>query len=218
MKTFASFLLMTALVTPGAWAQAPAGPEQALLTVETAWSQAAVGRDRAALDRFYADEYIFTNEDGVASNKAKEIADITSGAFRLTSFKFSDFNVHVYGEVAVVTGQNNITGRWEDIAKDVSGPYRFTDVFVMRNGRWQCVASQSSRITTASSSDEPNATAKINKRLDDLAAVVNELAADRKSMREMMARHAGMMGAMMTNDSTTPTGDGPATHHPANAK
>ena len=151
MKTFASFLLMTALVTPGAWAQAPAGPEQALLTVETAWSQAAVGRDRAVLDRFYADEYIFTNEDGVASNKTKEIADITSGVFRLTSFKFSDFKVHVYGEVAVVTGQNNIKGRWEDNAKDVSGPYRFTDVFVMRGGRWQCVASQSSRISAASS-------------------------------------------------------------------
>jgi ketosteroid isomerase-like protein len=151
MKTFASFLLMTVLGAPAAWAQAPAGPEQALLTVETEWSQAAVNRDRAKLDRFYADEYVFTNEDGVTSNKAKEIANITSGTFRLISFKFSDLKVHIYGDVALVTGQNNITGRWEDIAKDVSGPYRFTDVFVKRGGSWQCVASQSSRITPTTS-------------------------------------------------------------------
>ena len=148
MKTLSSFLLMTALAAPGAWAQtSPAAPEQALITLENDWSQTVVKRDAVALDRFYADEYLSTSEDGVASSKAKEIANIKSGAFRLSSFKFSDVKVHLYGDVAVVTGQNTIKGTWEDINKDISGPYRFTDVFVKRNGRWQCVASQSSRIT-----------------------------------------------------------------------
>jgi ketosteroid isomerase-like protein len=147
MKTLASFLLVAVMASPAAWAQTPAGPEQELLAVETAWSQATIKRDPGTLNRFYADEYIFTNEHGVASNKAKEITDITSGAFRLTAFSFSDVKVRLYGDVAVVTGQNTIAGKWEDIAKDISGPYRFTDVFVRRGGRWQCVASQSSRIT-----------------------------------------------------------------------
>jgi len=148
MKIFSSVLLLTVLAASGAWAQTPpAAPEQALITIENEWSQASMKRDAAALDRFYADEYIFTNEDGVASNKTKEIADIKSGTFRLTAFKFSNLKVHIYGDVAVVTGQNTIKGTWEDINKDISGPYRFTDVFVKRGGRWQCVASQSSRIT-----------------------------------------------------------------------
>jgi ketosteroid isomerase-like protein len=126
MKTFAAFLLMTfALALPRSWAQTqPTSPEQTVIALETSWSQAAIARDRAVLDRFYADEYVFTNEDGVTTNKAKEIANITSGTFRLTAFKFNDLKVHVYGDVAVVT-----------------------DVFVKRNSRWQCVASQSSRIT-----------------------------------------------------------------------
>jgi ketosteroid isomerase-like protein len=55
--------------------------------------------------------------------------------------------VRVYGDVAVVTGRNTIKGVWEDIKRDISGPYRFTDVFVRRNGSWQCVTSQSSRVT-----------------------------------------------------------------------
>ena len=149
MKTFSAFMLMTlALAVPRGWPQTPpATPQQTLIALETSWSQAAIARDGIALDRFYADEYIFTNEDGVTTNKAKEIANITSGTFRLTAFKFNDLKVHLYGDVAVVTGENNIKGTWEDINKDISGPYRFTDVFVKRNGRWQCVASQSSRIT-----------------------------------------------------------------------
>jgi len=149
MKTFTAFVLMTfALALPRGWAQTPStSSEQTLIALETSWSQAAITRDGAALDRFYADEYIFTNEDGVATNKAREIANITSGTFRLTAFKFNDLKVHVYGDAAVVTGENDIKGTWEDINRDISGPYRFTDVFVKRNGRWQCVASQSSRIT-----------------------------------------------------------------------
>ena len=52
MKTLSSFLLMTALAAPGAWAQTPpAAPEQALIAVENEWSQAAVKRDGAALAR-----------------------------------------------------------------------------------------------------------------------------------------------------------------------
>ena len=225
MKTFASFLLLTALGTPSAWAQAPVAPEQALLTLETAWSQAVVNREVAILDRFYAEEYIFTNEDGVASNKAKEIADITSGTFRLNSFRFSDLKVRLYGDVALVTGQNNITGRWEDIAKDVSGPYRFTDVFVKRDGRWQCVASQSSPITAEQPragqsrvTTEPVTAAQINKKLDDLTAVVNELVADRKNMREMMAAHGGMMAPKGKTETPAPPSDDHSAHHGAQGK
>jgi ketosteroid isomerase-like protein len=231
MKRFASLLLMSVLGTPGAWAQTPAGPEQALLNVETAWSQAAVNRDRARLEPFYADEYIFTNEDGLASNKAKEIADITSGTFRLTSFRFSDLKVHLYGAVALVTGQNTITGRWEDIGKDISGPYRFTDVFVKRSGRWQCVASQSSRVTPSNASGQTQyqpespagqslatteqqtvTTAQIKTKLDELVVIVNELVAEHKSMRKMMATHAGMM-TTTTTDSPAHTSDDHSAHH-----
>ena len=148
MKILTGFMLMMALAAPRGWAaQAPASTERELTKLENDWSQAAVKRDGAALQRFYADEYIFTDENGVVSGKTKEIADISTGMFRLTSYKFEDMKVHVYGDVAVVTGRNTIKGTWEDIKRDISGPYRFTDVFVKRNGQWQCVASQSSQIT-----------------------------------------------------------------------
>jgi ketosteroid isomerase-like protein len=147
MKRIAMITLAMTLATAAGAGQTPIGPEQALVKLENDWSQASIKRDGVTLQQFYADEYLFTDADGVISTKAKEIANLTSGAFRLTAYKFEDVKVHLYGEVAVVTGRNTIKGVWEDIERDVSGPYRFTDVFVRRNGRWQCVASQSSRIT-----------------------------------------------------------------------
>ena len=147
MKTFYGMAVAVALMVAPAAAQTPVNPEQELIKLESDWSQASIKRDGASLQQFYSDEYLFTDADGVTSTKSKEIANLTSGMFRLTAYKFEDVKVHVYGDVAVVTGRNTIKGVWEDIKRDVSGPYRFTDVFVRRNGRWQCVASQSSRVT-----------------------------------------------------------------------
>jgi ketosteroid isomerase-like protein len=147
MKTFCGMAVAVALMGTLAAAQTPANSEQELVKVENDWSQASMKRDGAALQRFYADDYQFTDADGVTSTKAKEITNLTSGAFRLTAYKFEDMKVRVYGDVAVVTGRNTIKGVWEDIKRDISGPYRFTDVFVRRNGSWQCVTSQSSRVT-----------------------------------------------------------------------
>lgn len=147
MKILSIVILMLASVAPRSWAQALGPAEQELIALENDWSQAAVKRDGAALQRFYADDYIFTDQNGVVSNKTREILNITTGIFQLTSYKFEDVKVRVYGDVAVVTGRNTIRGTWEDVKRDISGPYRFTDVFVRRNGRWQCVASQSSPVT-----------------------------------------------------------------------
>jgi ketosteroid isomerase-like protein len=145
MKTLSSLVVILAFTALPATAQTTS--ERELLKVENDWSQASMKRDGAALQHFYADEYVFTDADGIVTNKVKELKNLTSGAFRLKSYKFDDVKVRVYGETAVVTGRNTITGIWEDIERDISGPYRFTDVFVRRDGRWQCVASQSSRIT-----------------------------------------------------------------------
>ena len=146
MKALTLVAAAMVLAVPSLRAQSPRGVEQELIAVENSWSQAAVNRDGNALQRFYADEYVFTAADGAVSTRTQEIANITGGMFKLSAFKFEGLKVRVYGDVAVVTGQNTIKGVWEDINRDISGPYRFTDVFVRRGGRWQCVASQASRI------------------------------------------------------------------------
>lgn len=145
MKYIPAVVLIGMLVTLSqVWGQTPSAPEQELLKVENNWGEASVKRDVAALERLYADEYLFTDSEGVTYNKAQDIANTSNGTYKPTSNKFEDMKVHVYGGTAVVTGQNTIKAIFK--GKDASGTYRFTDVFVKRAGRWQCVATQSTLV------------------------------------------------------------------------
>jgi len=122
--------------------------EQEILQLENDWNNAVLKKDRAALQSLYATEYLYTDSDGVTHTKSQDIADVVSAVSHTESFALSDLKVNVYGAgaAAVVTGRNTIKASFR--SKDVSGTYRFTDVFVKRNGRWQVVATQSTKVTS----------------------------------------------------------------------
>ena len=55
-----------------------------------------------------------------------------------------EFIVKEFGNTAVVWFTLHLVGPVN--GERVQNDYRFTDVFVLRDGRWQCVSSQSTRI------------------------------------------------------------------------
>ena len=146
MKHILGLALIGLLAAPQSWAQTPSGDAQTLIKLENDWKQAVINRDAAALQRLYADDYMSTDLEGSSWNKAEDIEIDTKGMFKLLSFKLDDMKVRVYGDTAVVTGR--IASKGKDVGnKDVSARYRFTDVFVKRDNRWQCVSSASTPIT-----------------------------------------------------------------------
>lgn len=133
-------LLMMAMV--GAQGQNPI--ERDILKLENDWTTAWQKKDVAFLQKLFADEYLSTDQDGNTFTKSQELANVTSAGTALTSFALTEMKVHVYGDTAVVTGLNTIKSTSK--GKDNSGAYRFTDVFVKRDGRWQVVATQMSMV------------------------------------------------------------------------
>jgi ketosteroid isomerase-like protein len=121
-------------------AQAPSPAERELIKLENAWGTAWQKKDSAFLKKLFADEYLGTDQDGTTWTKAQDLANATSEGTRLESFVLTDLKVHVYGDTGVVTGRNTVKATFK--GKDISGAYRFTDVFVKRDGRWQVVATQ----------------------------------------------------------------------------
>jgi ketosteroid isomerase-like protein len=144
MRYVLSLAIMAVVGISQLSAQMPNPTEQELIKVENDWNQAVLKRDRTKLERFLADEYLSTDQEGVSWNKKQDIEIDTLGASRLAFFKLDDMKVHVYGEVGVVTGRNASKGTLG--GSNASSQYRFTDVFVKRDGRWQCVASQATPI------------------------------------------------------------------------
>jgi len=145
MKYTYGVLVIGLLAASQGRAQTSSPVEQELIKVENEWNQAVIKRDAPALRRFYADEYLSTDPEGMVWNKAQDIAIDTTGASRVTFYKLDDLKVRIYGDVAVVTGRNTMKGTLH--GGTASGRNRFTDVFVKRGGRWQCVTSQSTATT-----------------------------------------------------------------------
>jgi ketosteroid isomerase-like protein len=91
-----------------------------------------------------ADTATFTGPDGILSDKAGFVADLKSGELKVQSSKLDDMKVQVYGDMAVVTYGSTDKSTYK--GKDVSGRYRWMDVFVNRDGRWKIVAGQGTRL------------------------------------------------------------------------
>jgi ketosteroid isomerase-like protein len=111
---------------------------------EQNWAQATVKEGAAAVDQYEADDIIDTDPSGRVTDKAQDKTDLSSGDLKFQSIEVSDLKVHVYGDIAVAAGTSTVKGTYK--GQDISGQYRFTDTWVKRNGKWQAVASQSSKI------------------------------------------------------------------------
>lgn len=120
--------------------------EQALLQIERDWCAASVSRDDKVLSRILADDYVGVSSRGVSSTKAGELAALKTPD-PAASCSLKNVQARVYGDAAVVTGLSVRAGTYSGV------PYKdrqimWTDTFVRRDGRWQCVASHGTLIST----------------------------------------------------------------------
>ena len=102
-------------------------------------SRALLHRDSMKLDDLIADDYTFTNPLGEVTNKSLTMAGIDSGLL-LHSLDTRNVTVQNYGDTASVSGIATIEGRFK--THDINGLYRYSDVYMKRQGRWQVVATQ----------------------------------------------------------------------------
>jgi len=118
--------------------------EQELIKLENEWAEAWVKQDVAFFERIEADDYTYTACEGSVWTKAQDLALLKSGQDVITSWVLANMKVRVYGDAAVVTGRATVKETYK--GKDVSRQERWTDTWVKRAGRWQCVAGHSSEI------------------------------------------------------------------------
>jgi len=146
MKPLFIFSLLVAMVLP-VFQQAQADTssvEMTLTKMERDWAQAGMKNDVAAVDKIVADDWVGIDSDGNAMTKAEAIAEMKSGSMTIQSYEFGPMKVRVFANTAVVTGSDTEKSTYK--GKDSSGKYVWTDVYVMRDGRWQAVASQGTKV------------------------------------------------------------------------
>jgi hypothetical protein len=102
-----------------------------------------VSGDVGMLDRLLAVELIYINNRARIEDKHAFLYGIESGKTKYTSIIPSERQVHVMGTVATVIGVAVMRGE-EEPGVDIA--IRYTGVHVLRDGRWQLIAWQSTRI------------------------------------------------------------------------
>jgi ketosteroid isomerase-like protein len=119
-----------------------AGADDETLKAVNAVKQAIVAghkaRDRAALDRLYADDYTATDASGKVTTK-KELLDGLATGPEIVEGRYEIRSVRRWGNVAVAPGHGRLVYRNADGSTRVS-EYDSVNVFVLVGGRWSYAA------------------------------------------------------------------------------
>lgn len=112
---------------------------------------AAGHNDKAMHERFWADDVTYTSAQGVVRNKAEIMKHVEEpqppDAPKMT-YAAEDVNIHDFGDWAVVNFR--LVAKSEKDGKTEVANYRNTGAFRRRNGQWQAVAWQATKIAEPS--------------------------------------------------------------------
>src|SRR5262249_4648527 len=117
---------------------------QAIEKVERARFQAWLQKDVPALKQVIADDVVYCHSTGVCQNKAELIEFITGGAGVYRAMDVIEIEPKQYGESIVLNGKLDM--KVEQGGKVQQFQVIYTDMYVMRDGRWQLVRWQSTRL------------------------------------------------------------------------
>jgi ketosteroid isomerase-like protein len=141
MKRFVELILIVWILSVATLGQIPdkgkAKVEQELQNLVRMWDEAYVKGDTATLDRLLADEFAFVG----GLKKAEYLASFKSRNLAIESAVSTDIQVQVYGDTAILTGLDTITGKNKD--QTFVTKWLYLDVWIKRGGKWRCVKTYS---------------------------------------------------------------------------
>lgn len=116
------------------------GEKSLILALESAWNQAEIHHDASAAAAILADTFISVDHHGALMNRSQYLADMKDLSFNPEEISNSDPTVYLYGDTAIVTSSYRTKGTVG--GKPFVHHGRFTDTWIKRDGKWQCIADQ----------------------------------------------------------------------------
>ena len=135
-------LLTLVMVVASAAVMVAAGPEDGIKEAGAGWRQGAIKQDKALLEKYLADDMIYTHGGGQKQTKAEYIASVLSGPSHYKAMEPSETRIRVYGKMAVLWGLVDVTP-----GKGEAYRTRTLEVYTQHaNGTWQMVQKESVRV------------------------------------------------------------------------
>jgi ketosteroid isomerase-like protein len=117
---------------------------QMIIDLDKKRMQAMASKDFATLNSVLADDLIYAHSSARLDTKQSLIGNMQSGATVYTSVEPSEVKAQDLGDAVVLTGIAQI----KVVSNGTPNSFgvRFTDIYAKRDGRWQMVTWQSTRL------------------------------------------------------------------------
>ncbi|MBZ5685108.1 MAG: nuclear transport factor 2 family protein [Acidobacteriia bacterium] len=130
--------LLVVLLPLLAVAQQQNDDKSMILALESAWNQAEIHHDTNAAAALMADTFISVDHHGKLLSRSQYLADLKDPSYNPEEISNSETSVYIYGDTAIVSSAYRTKGT--DNGKPFQHHGRFTNTWIRRNGKWQCIA------------------------------------------------------------------------------
>jgi ketosteroid isomerase-like protein len=119
-----------------------ADPADGVREAGAGWRQGAIKQDKALLQRYLADDLVYTHGGGQSETKAEYMANVLKGPSHYESMTPSATKIRLYGKTAVLTGLVDIKPPKGELYR-----VRTLEVYTQNtNGDWQMAQKESVRV------------------------------------------------------------------------
>jgi len=115
-----------------------------IVALEKAWNQAYKAGDKRALGDLLDDHIVLINDDGSTQTKREFLDSVKATDSQEQQVAPESITVNIFGNTAIATGVFRATGL--EGGKRYTRRERFVDTWVLKNGRWVCVATNATPI------------------------------------------------------------------------
>jgi hypothetical protein len=141
MKLISMLLMSAFLLASSLYGADSDADSKAVLATMNTLSQALIHRDGAALDKLLNDDLRYVHSGGQIESKADVIKANTTGKSVITKLEYSNQNVRVYGNTALVAGRVDL---WHSPTNII--PMDVLHVWVKTSGQWRLASRQATRL------------------------------------------------------------------------
>jgi len=115
-----------------------------LKRISDAWDAAIIRKDEQAIAGNMAEDFRQIDGYGNLETKKSFVAGIVDPKLTIDPYTVEDFEVRLYGDVALLSGRTHMTGKYD--GKPFESNYRYIDIYVRRGSAWKIVSVQITKI------------------------------------------------------------------------
>lgn len=109
-----------------------------------AWDKAIVRKDKPAIAANMSTDFRQIDGAGDIETKDSFVQSVLDPKLTINPYTVEDFEVRIYGDVALLSGRTRMTGDYE--GKPFNSHYRYIDIYVRKAGVWRVASVQITKL------------------------------------------------------------------------